>query len=92
MGSDVRGVAVNEAARIMVAAAPDEILVAETTRLLVGGSSLSFDDRGMRPEGACRTTSSLRPGDPRVLAEPASLEILQGEAERSVQGREAVGR
>jgi class 3 adenylate cyclase len=47
VGSDVHGVAVHEAARIMAAAAPDEILVSETTRLLIGGSSLSLDDRGM---------------------------------------------
>jgi class 3 adenylate cyclase len=45
-GSDVRGVAVHEAARIMAAAAPDEILVSETIPVLVSGLGLKFADRG----------------------------------------------
>jgi class 3 adenylate cyclase len=44
VGSDVRGVAVHEAARIMGAAAPDEVLVSEITRTLAGGAT--FEDRG----------------------------------------------
>jgi class 3 adenylate cyclase len=44
-GADVRGIAVNEAARIMAAAGPDEILVSEVTRTLTTG--LEFDDRGV---------------------------------------------
>jgi len=48
VGSDLRGVAVHEAARIMAQAAEDEILVSETTRLLAQTSRLEFEDRGSR--------------------------------------------
>jgi class 3 adenylate cyclase len=47
VGGDVRGVAVHEAARIVAAAKPDEILVSETTRALALASGLTFDDRGV---------------------------------------------
>ena len=46
IGSDVRGVAVHEAARIMAKAAEDEILVSEITRTLALASGLVFHDRG----------------------------------------------
>jgi class 3 adenylate cyclase len=46
VGEDVRGVTVHEAARIMSAAAPDEILVSDMTRALAGASGLVFEDRG----------------------------------------------
>jgi class 3 adenylate cyclase len=46
VGEDVRGVAVHEAARIMAAAGPDEILVSDLTRMLAGASGLAFEDRG----------------------------------------------
>ena len=45
-GSDIRGVAVHEAARVMAAAAPDEILLSDTTRGLALVSGLGFVDRG----------------------------------------------
>ena len=45
-GTDVRGLAVHEAARIMSKAAPGEVLVSETTCALVQGTGLEFDDRG----------------------------------------------
>jgi class 3 adenylate cyclase len=48
VGTDVRGVAVHEAARIMSAAAPDEILVSATTRALAAAAGLSFEERGTR--------------------------------------------
>jgi class 3 adenylate cyclase len=48
VGSDLRGVAVHEAARIMAEAAEDEILVSETTRALALTSGLVFEDRGTR--------------------------------------------
>jgi class 3 adenylate cyclase len=48
VGGNVRGVAVHEAARIMAAAAPDEILISEVVRTFAGTSGLSFDDRGER--------------------------------------------
>ena len=46
VGDDVRGVTVHEAARIMAAAGPDEILVSDMTRALAGASGLAFEDRG----------------------------------------------
>jgi class 3 adenylate cyclase len=46
VGDDVRGVTVHEAARIMAVAAPGEILVSETTRVLASSSGLEFEDRG----------------------------------------------
>src|SRR6185312_11573941 len=47
VGDDVRGVTVHEAARIMSAAGPDEILVSELTRMLAGAAGLACEDRGM---------------------------------------------
>jgi class 3 adenylate cyclase len=47
-GADVRGVAVHLAARVAAAAAPGELLVSSTTRDLVEGSGLAFEDRGER--------------------------------------------
>jgi len=46
VGSDIRGVTVHEAARIMATAGPDEILVSELTRVLAGAAGLAFEDRG----------------------------------------------
>lgn len=46
VGDDVRGVAVHEAARIMAAAAADEILVSGLTRSLAGAGGCAFKDRG----------------------------------------------
>lgn len=46
VGDDVRGVTVHEAARIMAAAGPDEILASDLTRALTGTAGLSFEDRG----------------------------------------------
>jgi class 3 adenylate cyclase len=46
VGSGVRGAAVNEAARIVGIARPDEILVSETTRALAEAAGLAFEDRG----------------------------------------------
>jgi class 3 adenylate cyclase len=46
VGSDLRGVAVHEAARIMAQAGEDEILVSETTRALAQTAGLAFEDRG----------------------------------------------
>jgi len=46
--SDVRGVAVHTAARIMALADGDEIWVSATTRELVDGTGLEFEDRGRR--------------------------------------------
>ena len=45
-GTDIRGVAVHETARVMAVAEPDEILVSETTRALSLQSGLAFEDRG----------------------------------------------
>ena len=46
VGTGLRGVALHETARIMAVAAPDEILVSETTRAVALSSGLSFEDRG----------------------------------------------
>lgn len=46
VGTDVRGVAMHEAARIMAAAGTDEILVSELTRALAMSTELRFEDRG----------------------------------------------
>jgi class 3 adenylate cyclase len=43
---DIRGVAVHMAARIMAIAGPGEILVSASTRELLAGSVLEFEDRG----------------------------------------------
>lgn len=58
IGSDVRGVAVHEAARIMGIAGAGEILVSEITRTLAQASGFEFDDRGVHElkglAGECR--------------------------------------
>lgn len=46
VGNDVRGIAVHEAARIMSAAGPNEIVVSATTRVLAHGSKLDFEPLG----------------------------------------------
>jgi class 3 adenylate cyclase len=46
VGSDVAGVGVHLAQRVMAQAAPGEILVSSTVRDLVSGSGLQFKDRG----------------------------------------------
>ena len=45
-GSSIHGLAVHEAARVMGAASPDEILVSETMRTLSLASRVGFADRG----------------------------------------------
>jgi class 3 adenylate cyclase len=46
VGTDVRGIAVHEAARILGVADADDILVSATTRSLAHNSGFSFHDRG----------------------------------------------
>jgi class 3 adenylate cyclase len=46
VAGNARGLAVHAAARIVALAGPDEVLVSGTTRDLVEGSGLTFDDRG----------------------------------------------
>lgn len=48
VGSKVRGIAVHEAARLVSAAAPGEILASAVTRQLTAGSDVAFEDRGER--------------------------------------------
>jgi class 3 adenylate cyclase len=45
-GTDIHGIAVHEAARVMAASAPDEILVSEITRALAAPNDLTFEFRG----------------------------------------------
>ena len=47
IGNDVRGIAVDIAARVTSLANPDEVLLSSTVKDLVAGSSLQFVDRGM---------------------------------------------
>jgi class 3 adenylate cyclase len=46
VGGNVRGVAVHAAARVAALAAPNEVLVSQTTYDLLDGSGLTFVDRG----------------------------------------------
>ena len=46
VGEDVRGVTVHEAARIVTAAAANEILASDMTRALAVSAGLAFEDRG----------------------------------------------
>ena len=46
MGGGARGVAVHAAARVLALAGTDQVLVSETTRDLVEGSGLAFEDAG----------------------------------------------
>jgi class 3 adenylate cyclase len=46
IAENVRGVAVHAAARVLSAAGADEVVVSETTRDLVEGSGLTFEDAG----------------------------------------------
>jgi len=46
VGTDVRGIAVHEAQRIMAQAGSNEILVSELTRALSTASGYTFEDRG----------------------------------------------
>lgn len=45
-GSDIRGIAVHLAARVMASAAPGEVRVSSTVRDLVAGSGIEFEDLG----------------------------------------------
>ena len=47
VGTNVRGLAVHEAARIMGAAGPNEIFVSDTAQALAGSAGLRFEDRGL---------------------------------------------
>jgi class 3 adenylate cyclase len=46
VGDDIRGLAVHLASRLLALAGPGEILASTTTRDLVDGSGLAFEDRG----------------------------------------------
>ncbi len=46
VGHDVHGLSVHEAARVMAAAGPGEVLVSEVTRSLAAASGVVFEDRG----------------------------------------------
>jgi class 3 adenylate cyclase len=46
VGGDARGVAVHAAARVLARAGADEVLVSSTTRDLLEGSALTFEDAG----------------------------------------------
>jgi class 3 adenylate cyclase len=46
IGSDVRGLSVHAAARVMAVAGPNEVLISSTTRDLVEGSGIALQDAG----------------------------------------------
>lgn len=46
IADDVHGIAVHEAARILSAAQPGEVLVSEVTRAIASGGDIEFTDRG----------------------------------------------
>jgi class 3 adenylate cyclase len=46
-GTDIEGLAVHEAARVMAAAGPQEILASEITRSLLISSGIDLEDRGL---------------------------------------------
>lgn len=47
VGSDVRGIAVHEAARIMAQSSGQEIVVSDLTRTLAAAAGFTFEDRGV---------------------------------------------
>jgi class 3 adenylate cyclase len=47
-GDEIGGIAVHIAQRVQALAQPDEVLVSRTVADLVGGSGISFADRGTR--------------------------------------------
>jgi class 3 adenylate cyclase len=49
MGSDIAGIAVHLAARVMATAQAGEVITSSTVRDLVVGSGIEFDDRGAHP-------------------------------------------
>jgi class 3 adenylate cyclase len=65
VGSDIRGVTVHEAARIMAVAGADEIVVSDLTRALAAGAGFAFEDRGTHMlkglEGEWRLSALLEP-------------------------------
>jgi len=63
VGSDVRGIAVHEAARIVAAAAPDQILVSEVTRALAAGSGPAFGEGSSYDLKGIDGTRTLYPVD-----------------------------
>jgi class 3 adenylate cyclase len=46
MGAKIGGIAVHIGARVASRAAPGEVLVSGTVKDLVGGSGITFEDRG----------------------------------------------
>ncbi len=49
LGTDIGGIAVHLAARVMALAGHSEVLVSSTVKDLVVGSGITFEDRGRHP-------------------------------------------
>jgi class 3 adenylate cyclase len=78
VAGDVRGVAVHAAARVMAIARPGETLVSGTTRDLLDGTGLEFDDRGnhvFKGLTGARPVFALRQARRGGLAEPGDLKV-----------------
>jgi len=46
LSGDIHGISVHEAARVLAAAGPGEVLVSEVTRAIAGAADLGYIDRG----------------------------------------------
>ncbi len=71
VGSDVRGVAVHAAARVMSLAGPNEVFVSSTTSDLLEGSGLVLEDAGAHELKGLSGRRQIFRLAPRLEAEPA---------------------
>jgi class 3 adenylate cyclase len=46
LSGDIHGISVHEAARVLAATGPGEVLVSEVTRAIAGAADLEYIDRG----------------------------------------------
>jgi hypothetical protein len=76
VGAAVEGLAVHEAARIMAAAGPQEILASEITRSVLMSSGIELKERGLH---------SLKglPGERRLFSSPSGVSVADGDGVRA---------
>jgi class 3 adenylate cyclase len=93
VGSDVRGVAVHAAARVMSLAGADDVIVSSTTRDLLEGSDVALEDAGthdlkgltgarhvFRVVARAGEGRQITAGRGRSVARPAQIAPVGGEA------------